>query len=271
MPTAIVRCLAVLACITPVAPAHADWYYYVMKVVCTANELRVLDYSAYNEEGAQRRFETGAIDVDKLSTWRRTENDLNVPDKPRPHVTVCKIPSGRYRVTLTNAGGGYSAPFPVINVHEISNPNQQKVLIHNLALTDSHEYQRIELVFSTAYPRGRIIKERPGEGSSEPTTSEGGFECRYDGVQQEMNACAVRDYRAADAALNEAYKQLMPTLSTQDQQRLRQEQRTWLRKRDPQCKEEAKDSEGGSMWQLVFFSCLESMTRRRTDELVQWR
>ena len=98
-----------------------------------------------------------------------------------------------------------------------------------------------------------------------------GYQCKYDGIQQEMNACAVRDYKKAEAVLNETYKKRMATLSATDQQRLRQEQRAWLSKRDPHCKEEAKDSEGGSMWQLEFFTCLQSATDRRTEELKQWR
>jgi len=98
-----------------------------------------------------------------------------------------------------------------------------------------------------------------------------GPQCRYDGNQQEMNACAVRDYKKADAALNGTYKKIIASLSPGDQRALRQEQRDWLRKRDPECKEKVKDSEGGSMWQLEFFDCLQSATKRRTEELAQWR
>jgi hypothetical protein len=141
--------------------AHADWYYYVMKVVCTKDELRIIDYSAYNEEGEARAAEPGAIDVDKLSTWRRTPEELNVPDKPLPHVTICKIPAGKYRVTLTNAGGGYSAPYPVVNVQEISDSKHPKVLIRNLALEKSYKYKRYEIIFSSKYPKGqKIIEEK---------------------------------------------------------------------------------------------------------------
>ena len=39
-----------------------------------------------------------------------------------------------------------------------------------------------------------------------------GTGCKYDGTQQQMNACAVRDYRTADRALNETYKDIMATL-----------------------------------------------------------
>jgi hypothetical protein len=141
-----------------VSPARADWYYYVMKVVCNQDQLRIINYSAYNEEGQARGSEPDAIDVDKLSTWRHTENDLNVPDKPLPYVKTCKIRGGRYRVVLTNAGGGYSAPYPVVNVSEISAPGKPRVLIRNLELKDVVR-NRYEIIFSAKHPDGQIIDE----------------------------------------------------------------------------------------------------------------
>jgi hypothetical protein len=138
--------------------AHADWYWHVMKVVCDKNELRIIDYSAYNELGEARRIEPGAIDVDSLSTWKTTKEELNIPDKPRPYVKVCKIPSGKYKVILTNAGGGYSAPYAVVNVLEISNPKKPTVLIKELHLDQVVE-NRYEIIFSKEHPEGIIINE----------------------------------------------------------------------------------------------------------------
>jgi len=163
-PASLVRpiCTAVifLGSITAALPAHADWYYYVMKVVCTKDELRVIDYSAYNEEGMARGAEPGAIDVDKLSTWKRTPDELNVPDKPLPNISTCSTASGKYRVILTNAGGGYSAPYPVINVREISKPKLPVVLIKDFALDKSQEYKQFEILFNRENPRGRTIEEK---------------------------------------------------------------------------------------------------------------
>lgn len=152
--------LALAGLIIISSPANADWYYYAMKVVCTTQSLRIIDYSAYNEEGQAHAAEPGVIDVDKLSTWKRTPDDLNVPDKPLPHVTTCNTSAGKYQVVLTNAGGGYSAPYPVINVREISNPKQPAVFIRDLALDKSYEYKRYEILFSRKYPKGQIIEEK---------------------------------------------------------------------------------------------------------------
>lgn len=148
----ILLCIVVLIS----TEVSADWFYYVMKIECNNEELKVINYSAYNEIGLRRGKEEGAIDVDKLSTWRTTSDDLRVPDKPNPHVEDCSIPSGSYRVTITNEGGGYSAPYPVVSVEEITNTSAPEVLIDSLRLRYSSEYIN-EIVFSKNHPKGHII------------------------------------------------------------------------------------------------------------------
>ena len=97
------------------------------------------------------------------------------------------------------------------------------------------------------------------------------LDCKPDGNQQQMNACAVRDFRAADAALNIRYGEVMKSLSPQQRTALRTEQRAWLKGRDPGCKTAAKSSEGGSIWPLEFYGCLEQSTRKRTAKLDLWK
>ena len=99
---------------------------------------------------------------------------------------------------------------------------------------------------------------------------DGGFECKPGGVQQEMNACAVRDYRAADARLNIRYAAVMQSLPVDRRAALRVEQREWLRRRDPGCKAEAAPSEGGSIWPLEFYGCLEKSTAQRIRTIDRW-
>lgn len=97
------------------------------------------------------------------------------------------------------------------------------------------------------------------------------FECKYDGNQQEMDACAVRDYKAADKVLNATYKQVMSALPFAKQKDLRRDQRVWLKERDPNCKAEAKLSEGGSIWPLEYFGCLQTVTEERIKQLERRR
>ncbi|WP_042579291.1 lysozyme inhibitor LprI family protein [Variovorax paradoxus] len=108
-------------------------------------------------------------------------------------------------------------------------------------------------------------------GSAQAAGDAGPDDCNPNGDQQQMNACAARDFRAADAALNIRYGEVMKTLSPQMRVALRNEQRTWLKGRDPACKRASKASEGGSIWPLVFSSCLEKSTRKRTAELDRWK
>lgn len=97
------------------------------------------------------------------------------------------------------------------------------------------------------------------------------FACKYDGNQQEMNACALKDYKHADRLLNEKYKATLSSLQPGKRQALRKEQRAWLKGRDPNCKAAVADSEGGSIWQLEYFSCLKSATELRTKALEKWQ
>ena len=91
--------------------------------------------------------------------------------------------------------------------------------------------------------------------------------CMRDGNQQEMNTCAARHYRAADAALNIKYGEVMAKLPVTEQATLRREQRAWLKHRDPQCNAKARPSEGGSLWPLAYLSCMQASTEKRTQEL----
>ncbi|MDR6887198.1 MULTISPECIES: lysozyme inhibitor LprI family protein [Variovorax] len=108
-------------------------------------------------------------------------------------------------------------------------------------------------------------------GGVQAAADAGPDDCNPDGNQQQLNACAARDFRAADAALNIRYGEVMKTLSPQMRVALRTEQRAWLKGRDPACKRASKANEGGSIWPLVFNSCLEKSTLKRTAELDRWK
>jgi uncharacterized protein YecT (DUF1311 family) len=108
-------------------------------------------------------------------------------------------------------------------------------------------------------------------GSAQAAADAGAAGCDPNGNQQQMNDCAARDFRAADAALNIRYGEVMKTLSPQMRVALRNEQRAWLKGRDPDCKRASKANEGGSIWPLVFNACLEKSTRKRTAELDRWK
>lgn len=97
-----------------------------------------------------------------------------------------------------------------------------------------------------------------------------GFKCKHDGNQQEMNACAFDDFKSSDKELNTTYVRVMAALSPPKQHQLRQQQRAWLKRRDPQCKDKARESEGGSIWPLEYYGCLRTVTAKRTKEIKAW-
>jgi uncharacterized protein YecT (DUF1311 family) len=84
----------------------------------------------------------------------------------------------------------------------------------------------------------------------------------------ELNNCASKEYKQADAELNAVYKQLMASLSNKAQQAsLRTAQQAWLKYRDANCEFDAFENRGGSIYQVVYTSCLTAMTKARTKEL----
>jgi uncharacterized protein YecT (DUF1311 family) len=84
----------------------------------------------------------------------------------------------------------------------------------------------------------------------------------------EMRDCAGKEYKAADAELNTVYKQLMASLSDHPYEAaLKTAQQAWLKYRDANCEFEAFDNRGGTIYPVVYNSCLAVMTRARTKEL----
>ena len=97
-------------------------------------------------------------------------------------------------------------------------------------------------------------------------------QCNSEGTQAQMNVCAFRDFKVTDQELNRVYKKLMDSLIPERQKKLREEQRAWLKERDPKCQKDANDvAEGGSMWPMIFNGCLEELTKIRIEQLRQWK
>jgi uncharacterized protein YecT (DUF1311 family) len=85
--------------------------------------------------------------------------------------------------------------------------------------------------------------------------------------QSDLNICADKDYRAADAALNTAYRKAMDGLDENGRAPLKTAQRAWLTFRDAECKYEAAPNEGGSIYPMIYSLCLARLTKARTAQL----
>lgn len=82
-----------------------------------------------------------------------------------------------------------------------------------------------------------------------------------------MNATASANYKKSDVHLNKVYKQLMAILDKNEKPLLIQAEKDWIKYRDSHCKFEASEYEGGSMQPLIYYICIEKLTKQRIAEI----
>ena len=119
---------------------------------------------------------------------------------------------------------------------------------------------------------GMILAALPFAGAAQT------LECTAPQTQVEMTGCAAQDHAAADAALNAAYQtavaaarqmdEYVPGLTPSNEEMLREAQRAWIPYRDAACAAESNLARGGSMQNMLFYLCLERLTRERTRDLL---
>lgn len=96
------------------------------------------------------------------------------------------------------------------------------------------------------------------------------LDCENAMTQRDMNTCAYQDYQAADAALNDVYAWAMKRARAYENgsdTALRAAQRAWIPYRDAACNAEGLLFEGGSLRPLIEYSCLATLTERRTNDM----
>ena len=106
---------------------------------------------------------------------------------------------------------------------------------------------------------GSAPAQKKGRATKDP--------CPGEHTQYEMNACAHREFQAADAALNRIYNQLSSKLDEGRRAKLKEAELAWLKYRDGNCEFVSSEYEGGSMRPMVHSFCLADVTRARTAEL----
>ena len=99
------------------------------------------------------------------------------------------------------------------------------------------------------------------QGTKKPTP------CADAQTQADMNICWGKEYKAADATLNQVYGQLMRKLDEADKPQLKQVETAWLKYRDANCEFVADQYKGGSIRPMIEAMCLADVTRNRTTEL----
>ena len=85
-----------------------------------------------------------------------------------------------------------------------------------------------------------------------------------------MNDCSKKEFEKADAELNKVYKQLMGKLEGEHKDKLKATELTWIKYRDSNCECEAYLNQGGTIYPLVYNSCLTKMTNNRIKEIKEY-
>jgi uncharacterized protein YecT (DUF1311 family) len=92
-------------------------------------------------------------------------------------------------------------------------------------------------------------------------------ECGNKQSQMEMNTCFDVRFKAADAAREKAFLELMVRLDEKQEKALRDVEEAWASYRDKQCAFIGSATEGGSVQPMIVSMCLTDLTEMRTKEL----
>ena len=85
----------------------------------------------------------------------------------------------------------------------------------------------------------------------------------------QMEQCGAIAFKAADAALNVAYRKASAARGDKARDQLREAQRHWIAWRDLQCQWESGAYEGGTLAPVAFSQCLVAVTQAQTKRLGQ--
>src|SRR5262245_38763610 len=78
--------------------------------------------------------------------------------------------------------------------------------------------------------------------------------------QAEMTICWGNQYKAADAKLNQVYRQFTAKLDDEEKTQLKTAQTAWLKYRDTNCEFVADQYKGGTMRPMIAAICLTDVT-----------
>ncbi|WP_179404991.1 lysozyme inhibitor LprI family protein [Burkholderia guangdongensis] len=87
--------------------------------------------------------------------------------------------------------------------------------------------------------------------------------------QATMNACAEQAYRKSDAELNRVYQSVTARVRNNNalSQKFVAAEQAWIAFRDAECGFSSAGVEGGSAFPAVMTTCLDDLTKARTESL----
>ena len=91
-------------------------------------------------------------------------------------------------------------------------------------------------------------------------------------TQQVMNICAGRAAKEADRELNRVYRLVRASYKQipAQEKRLVTAQLAWIKFRDAECNASAGRFDGGSIAPLMYASCVEHLTKQRSQDLEKY-
>jgi uncharacterized protein YecT (DUF1311 family) len=97
-------------------------------------------------------------------------------------------------------------------------------------------------------------------------------DCANASDQATMNQCAGQASKAADNALNTVYQQITGRLQDNPDSKklLVGAQRAWIGFRDAECKFAASGVAGGSMYPMIYSTCITRVTKARVEALKEY-
>lgn len=89
-----------------------------------------------------------------------------------------------------------------------------------------------------------------------------------DGVTSAMLDCIGAEISVQDHLLNASYQSVMAKLTDQpSKDKLRSDERRWIKARDAKCTAEAEPEEGGSLATVIYNNCILDATIDRSQEI----
>lgn len=85
-------------------------------------------------------------------------------------------------------------------------------------------------------------------------------------TQAAMNQLAIDEFNQVELEMNEIYKQVLTILDSQAKNQLEAAQEQWVNFRERQTQFWANEFEGGSIFPVIYYSNMKSLTRQRIDE-----
>ena len=88
--------------------------------------------------------------------------------------------------------------------------------------------------------------------------------------QVEINECIKERYGNTSRHMHELYDSKLLSLTKESRQRLRFSQEAWLTFRERTCVYQSQGIDGGQGWQMMYLSCMTSMTEKRISDLQEY-